>query len=205
MHPTQSTRTTILNRNGDIANLLLQRDHIDLNPMEQKILHNDLKRNIKTILGTIPVRRQKPTVEFESKYVFNVIENVLWNSIPKHMKLIDLHLIQIGSNPLPPTKCLFKIGSWTGGDRDGNPFVTAELTEKILETCKLTGLRLYLKEMEKLHEEISMNNCSNELKEYIQDNIIQIGHSRLDEPYRIIFHDLCDRITYTINHKKFDA
>eukprot|EP00834_Sanchytrium_tribonematis_P006600 NODE_501_length_6715_cov_0.718259.p1 type:complete len:644 gc:universal NODE_501_length_6715_cov_0.718259:3706-1775(-) len=210
-HPTQASRRTMLDKYSEIAKLLLKRDTNILTPFEKRALNEDIEREVISAWGSNTVRRNKPSVEDEARYGLNVVESVLWNALPDHMKELDDVLIQNGLPALPETKSLFEFGSWTAGDRDGNPFATAEVTKRVLFISKWRAAHLYYEEIDRLLFEISLTECSSSFKKRL-DNLSTIDHISSgkslhlvfpkgvipnDEPYRILLSDLRERLKQT--------
>ena len=70
------------------------------------------------------IRRSKPSPDGEARNGLIIVERNIWSAIPELMRSLDFALHKIGAEPIPVDKSLISIGSWIGGDRDGNPFVT---------------------------------------------------------------------------------
>jgi phosphoenolpyruvate carboxylase len=92
-----------------------------------------------------------------------VVETQLWNALPNFMRTVDDALAKIGAEPLPPQAIPFVIGSWMGGDRDGNPFVTAETTRDVVLLGRWRAADLYYRQVDRLLFELSVSKCSDEL------------------------------------------
>ena len=95
----------------------------------------------------------------------SVVEDSLWHALPDHYHTVDNALKSIGQPPLPVDCCLLTIGSWMGGDRDGNPYVTAKLTERVVYLSKWRAAHMYWMEVGELMWDLSVaNSCSAELE-----------------------------------------
>ena len=92
-----------------------------------------------------------------------VVETQLWNALPNFMRTVDDALAKIGAEPLPPNVTPFVIGSWIGGDRDGNPFVTAEVTRDVILLGRWRAADLYYRQVDRLLFELSVTKASEEL------------------------------------------
>jgi len=131
-HPTQAARRSVINKHARISELLELHDRSKLlTPLQKKELLGELQENLLGIWRTNPVRRHKPSPEDEARYGLSVVEDTLWHALPDHYHTVDNALMGIGQPPLPVDCCLLTIGSWMGGDRDGNPYVTAKLTKRV--------------------------------------------------------------------------
>jgi len=137
-HPTQAARRSVINKHARISELLELHDRSKLlTPLQKKELLGELQENLLGIWRTNPVRRHKPSPEDEARYGLSVVEDTLWHALPDHYHTVDNALMGIGQPPLPVDCCLLTIGSWMGGDRDGNPYVTAKLTKRVF-VCVFT-------------------------------------------------------------------
>jgi phosphoenolpyruvate carboxylase len=91
---------------------------------------------------------------------------------------------------LPLEAAPVRFGSWMGGDRDGNPNVTPDVTKEACLLNRWVAAELYLKEVIALREELSMTSASDALRE-------RVGNAR--EPYRVLLRGLRDRLVATVN------
>ena len=182
-HPTQAVRRTLLSKYTRyvilgiildsttirIAELLEIRDRSLLTPAEAHQVQAALKREIVAIWRTNSVRRIKPTPEDEARAGLIVIEKNLWDIVPKHFRTADHALSNLGVDPLPLDTSLITFGSWIGGDRDGNPFVTAALTREILKLSRWRAAELYYKEVDRLLFELSVTQCTPAFAKMVDD------------------------------------
>jgi len=114
------------------------------------------------------VRRTKPKPEDEARSTLQVIEQTVWHAVPNYLRTIDGLMSKYGLKPLPTDASPFVFGSWAGGDRDGNPFVTPDVTRHVVYINKFRAATLYLDLIESLMFELSMLSASDELMEYNQ-------------------------------------
>mmetsp|Transcript_32228 Transcript_32228/g.79090 ORF Transcript_32228/g.79090 Transcript_32228/m.79090 type:complete len:1003 (+) Transcript_32228:38-3046(+) len=170
-HPTQATRRSLLHKQKELDQLLEERDNKKdtLTPLMKERLFMRMQQTLLASWKTNPVRSFKPTPEDEARYGISVIEESLWQAVPEHYRIIDEALRKIGMPPLPVNSQLITLGSWMGGDRDGNPYVTHDLTKKIVALSVLRAGKLYHKDVESLLWQLSMHGQANaELTEWIQ-------------------------------------
>ena len=138
------------------------------------------------------------------------MERQLWNALPNFLRTIDDALAKIGAEPLPPNVVPFVIGSWIGGDRDGNPFVTAEVTRDVILLGRWRAADLYYREVDHLLFDLSVTKASPELVERVagisvdqlwsKDRIhwdFPRGNVPSDEPYRRLLAQLRERLLAT--------
>ena len=74
-------------------------------------------------------------------------QETLWHALPDHYHTVDNALKGIGQSPLPVDCCLLTMGSWMGGDRDGNPYVTSKLTKRVVYLSQWRAAHLYWQEV----------------------------------------------------------
>lgn len=86
-----------------------------------------------------------------------------WTALPKFLRKLSQSLHKATGKHLPISATPVTFGSWMGGDRDGNPNVTAEVTKQVIYLARWIAADLYLKEIEILRFELSMSSCSDEL------------------------------------------
>lgn len=132
-HPTESRRRSIMETLRRIFLLLKNYNQIEnyTNPFVQQDTLNQLKREIQTLWKTDEVRPKKPEVEDEVKYGIYYFRQSLFNAVPEVYRYFDKALCRVMDADIEaPT--LIQFGSWIGGDRDGNPYVTHDTTRKAL-------------------------------------------------------------------------
>ena len=181
-HPTEITRRTLAIKHRRIANLLGAIDKSNSSLFTDKKRYK-LKREILSCWLTDEIHRKKPTPIEEMRSGMSVFGHVLWHTVPQFWVDLDRSLKKHTGKRLPINATPIRFGSWMGGDRDGNPFVTAKTTYQTCLILRHMALELYIEEMRELFEELSMNECDTRLK--------KLTHNA-HEPYREIILGLKD-------------
>ncbi|GIL72820.1 hypothetical protein Vretimale_4503 [Volvox reticuliferus] len=176
-HPTQVNRRTLQYKHTHIAALLQQHDRSDLTPEERRNIVLELQREVAALWQTDELRRQKPTPLDEARGGLHIVEQSLWAAVPQYMRRLSAALKRYTGHDLPLRATPFKFGSWMGGDRDGNPNVTATVTAHVTALARWMAADLYLREIDTLRFELSMSQCSQALW-IMADNITKEGHTR---------------------------
>jgi phosphoenolpyruvate carboxylase len=198
-HPTEVQRKSILDRQSEIAELLTDRDRIQLTPQEKIQNEDALRRVILTLWQTRVLRSARLTVadEIENglafyRYTFLREVAALYAEIEDTLEARLEKRISI-----PP---FLHIGSWIGGDRDGNPFVTHQVTLRAAERQSTMALDFYLAEIHKLGKELSQSvrvvDISPALEKLAADSPDKSDH-RVDEPYRRALIRIYSRLAAT--------
>ncbi|MCB9134262.1 MAG: phosphoenolpyruvate carboxylase [Anaerolineales bacterium] len=130
-HPTEAKRRTILSKVMRLAALLLELDHPGLTPREETALHRALLAEVTTFWLTSRQRTLVPFVEDEVKTTLFFVEEIFWNALPRLYADLERALAQHYPGLTPPARWL-RLASWVGGDRDGNPNVTPEVTAETI-------------------------------------------------------------------------
>ena len=130
-HPTEATRQTILRKILKISRLLLARD-LNINTRDEiDEIKLKLQTEITLLWQSNEVRFRKVTVKDEIQHGLFFFKEVLYDLIPDFYQSLNKKLRSIYDiNYASPS--LFKFGSWVGGDRDGHPFVTVDITKNTL-------------------------------------------------------------------------
>nr|GMD28537.1 phosphoenolpyruvate carboxylase 4 [Ipomoea batatas] len=162
-HPTQINRRTLQYKHIRIAHLLEYNDRPDLGIEDRDMLIEDLVREITSIWQTDELRRHKPTPVDEARAGLNIVEQTLWKAVPHYLRRVSNALKKHTGRPLPLTCTPIKFGSWMGGDRDGNPNVTSKVTKDVSLLSRWMAIDLYVREIDTLRFELSMNQCSDRL------------------------------------------
>ena len=187
-HPTEVARRTLIQKYDAIAGQLAVQDHRDLTPAERQQVRERLRRLIAEAWHTEEIRRTRPTPVDEAKWGFAVIEHSLWQAIPSHLRKVDKALFEATGLHLPLEAAPIRFASWMGGDRDGNPNVTAAVTREVLLLARWMAADLFLRDIDALAAELSMQQASSALRE-------QVGEGA--EPYRAVLKQLRDRLRAT--------
>ena len=187
-HPTEIMRRTLQYKYRRIAELLAERDRTDLTFREQEDLVDDLRREITAAWETEEVRRERPSPLEEVRSALTVFEQTSWNALPQYLRALDRTLQQVTGRALPIDAAPIRFGSWIGGDRDGNPNVTPEVTERACLMSRWTAASLYVAEIEALRGELSMTDASADVRSRV---------GSVPEPYRAILRDVQHRLEVT--------
>ncbi|WZZ58880.1 hypothetical protein YC2023_058987 [Brassica napus] len=171
-HPTQINRRTLQYKHIRMAHLLEYNDRPDLGFEDRETVIEDMVREITSLWQTDELRRQKPTPVDEARAGLNIVEQSLWKAVPHYLRRVSSSLKKLTGKPLPLTCTPIKFGSWMGGDRDGNPNVTAKVTKEVSLMSRWMAIDLYIREIDSLRFELSMNRCSDRLSR-LADEILE--------------------------------
>ncbi|QCI14319.1 phosphoenolpyruvate carboxylase [Pseudomonas putida] len=187
-HPTEVARRTLIQKYDAIAGQLAAQDHRDLTAVERQQVRERLRRLIAEAWHTEEIRRTRPTPVDEAKWGFAVIEHSLWQAVPSHLRKVDTALFETTGLRLPLEAAPIRFASWMGGDRDGNPNVTAAVTREVLLLARWMAADLFLRDIDGLAAELSMQQASRAVRERVGDSA---------EPYRALLKQLRDRLRAT--------
>ena len=205
-HPTEVKRRTLIQKYHNIIEILEQRDLLKNYPSKIKILEKKLFDELTIIWNTDDLKRFKPSPLDEARWGLAIIEDSLWDTIPKVYRRLNSIFVKNMNKGLPKNFNPIELGSWMGGDRDGNPNVTAEVTRKVILLSRWEAAKLYEKALTKIIRSYSMKKCSKKI-------LRRVGTSF--EPYRVYLRPLRDKMRLThrsieqylvnkkpLNHKK---
>jgi len=183
-HPTEVRRRSTLDREREIAALLSERDRKDLIPEEVAANEEALRRAILALWQTALLRRTRLAVIDEVANGLVYYDYTFLRELPRFYATLEDQLAEALPGPLPS---FLRIGSWIGGDRDGNPFVTAEVLCQASSMQSDRALNFYLDELHALGRELSLHgqlvNTTEELKALAERSPDRSPH-RAHEPYR---------------------
>src|SRR4051794_14438773 len=159
-HPTEVRRKSTIDREMEIAGLLDRRERTHLTAEEFEASEEQLRRAVLTLWQTNLLRRTKLTVLDEVANGLSFYDYTFLHEVPRlHCALED----RLHAEDAPGDKgareelaSFLRMGSWIGGDRDGNPFVTAEVMRGTLRLQATRVLRFYLEELHALGAELSL-------------------------------------------------
>ncbi|CAM8946652.1 unnamed protein product [Rhodiola kirilowii] len=213
-HPTQSVRRSLLQKHGRIRNCLTQFYAKDITTDDKKELDEALQREIQAAFRTDEIRRTAPTPQDEMRAGMSYFHETIWKGVPKFLRRVDTALKNVGINERVPYNApLIQFSSWMGGDRDGNPRVTPEVTRDVCLLARMMAANLYFSQIEDLMFELSMWRCNDELrvrahelhKSAKRDSKHYIEFWKQvppSEPYRVVLSDVRDKLYSTREHAR---
>ena len=188
-HPTEVTRRSLVHKHVEINKCLEKLEHDDLTPPETYRIQRRLMQLIALAWHTNEIRVARPTPIDEAKWGIAIIENSLWKAVPDFCREINFQLEKHFGVQYNVELAPVRLSSWMGGDRDGNPFVTAEVTRKVLWMNRWKAAELFLKDISDLAEELSITQCTPEYRAKYGDHV---------EPYRTVVKGLRSKLQKTL-------
>ncbi|GAA0519160.1 phosphoenolpyruvate carboxylase [Tatumella terrea] len=189
-HPTEITRRTLIHKLVEVNSCLKQLDHSDLTNYERNTVMRRLRQLVAQAWHTDEIRKIRPTPVDEAKWGFAVVENSLWEGVPAFLRELNEQAEETFGITLPVDFVPVKFTSWMGGDRDGNPNVTAPVTRHVIQLSRWKAADLFLRDIGVLISELSMSVCTDEVRELC-------GDPEALEPYRVILKRLRTQLTTT--------
>ncbi|XP_061343722.1 phosphoenolpyruvate carboxylase 2 isoform X2 [Gastrolobium bilobum] len=211
-HPTQSVRRSLLQKHGRFVHYINQYSVV----LTQSNYGNDkqeldeaLQREIQAAFRTDEIRRTPPTPQDEMRAGMSYFHETIWKGVPKFLRRVDTALKNIGVDERVPYNApVIQFSSWMGGDRDGNPRVTPEVTRDVCLLARMMAANLYFSQIEDLMFELSMWRCNDELR--LRAHELHRSSKRdakhyiefwkqipPNEPYRVILGDVRDKLYNT--------
>ncbi|WP_226399746.1 phosphoenolpyruvate carboxylase [Ferribacterium limneticum] len=199
-HPTEVQRQSLIRNHRDLARLLDQRERLQMTPEEEAENDLGIANSILTLWQSRMLRPVRLKVLDEVKNGITYFKETFFTELPRlyiqatqqlQKRYPDTHWA------LPP---FFRVGSWIGGDRDGNPFVTAEILREALRLQSAAALNHYLEEIHELGGELPLSDL---LVQVTPELLALAEHStdhspqRADEPYRRALSGIYARLAAT--------
>ncbi len=200
-HPTEVRRKSTLTRELEIAQIIDDRQRMEGNRQELEESEERLRRAILTLWRTSMLRQIKLKVLDEVANGLSYYDYTFFNELPRIYGALEDAL----TSETPPPKdgdlaSFLRVGSWIGGDRDGNPFVTADVLRETMRLQSARALRHYLDELHELGGELSLSaslvRVSPALGELAQRSTDHSANRR-DEPYRQAIGGIYSRLAAT--------
>ena len=198
-HPTEVRRKSTIDREMEIASVMQLRERVQLTPEEIVELEEQLRRAVVTLWQTNLLRRSKLTVLDEVANGLSFYDDTFLSEVPRlHNSLEDL-LDRSDSKPAP-LQSFLRLGSWIGGDRDGNPFVTGEVMRGALDLQSTKAFRLYFDQLHLLGMELSIAAHLSDVSPALRSLAERTPHPsphRSGEPYRLAIYSIYARLVAT--------
>ena len=206
-HPTEVRRKSTIDREMEIADLLDRRERMQFTPEETEAESEQLRRAVLTLWQTNLLRRTKLTVLDEVANGLSFYDYTFLRELPRlHCALEDR--LADGQADAGDVASFLRMGSWIGGDRDGNPFVTAEVMRGTLRLQSTRIIRFYLDEAHALGGELSLAahlaDVSPELRALAESSPDPSPH-RSGEPYRLAVSGIYARLAATAKRLEIET
>ncbi|WP_111639560.1 phosphoenolpyruvate carboxylase [Marinomonas shanghaiensis] len=193
-HPTEVVRRSLIRKYDNISSELEALDKDNILPLEETKHIRRLKEIITQAWHTDEIREERPTPVDEAKWGFAVIEQSLWQAVPRFFRQLDEQFSAFSSDErLPLDLAPIRFATWMGGDRDGNPNVTHKVTKEVTLLARWMAADLYIKDLNVLRSEFSMTQCNAALRERVGDSA---------QPYREVLRHLENKMLATKNWAK---
>src|SRR5947207_3591794 len=186
-HPTEAARRTVLLKRRRIAKELHRLDRLPLPESEARLLEDEIAAEIMGLWQTDEVRVQRPQVTDEIRMGLDHYSMSIFESLPRVYAEIreafrEVYASELTADQIPE---VLSFGSWIGGDRDGNPFVTVESTAEALERARNTILGHYISEIQRAIEQLSSSCRQTPVSRELQERLNQYANQMGDEPARL--------------------
>jgi phosphoenolpyruvate carboxylase len=155
-HPTEARRRTVLDKLRRLSLLVQALDAPGRPAREVQETHDRVREEISALWLTEEVRRRTPSVLDEVQNGLYYVEAALWHVVPRLYRDLEGALAETYPDDAFDVPPFLQFGSWIGGDRDGNPHVTARVTEWALRMHRDTALSLYERELSDLQRQLSV-------------------------------------------------
>ncbi|MBW7970710.1 phosphoenolpyruvate carboxylase [Bradyrhizobium sp. BR 10289] len=199
-HPTEVRRKSTMDREMEVAALLDRRERVALTADEAAASDEQLRREVLTLWQTNLLRRTKLTVLDEVANGLSFYDYTFLREVPRLVNVLEDRLEEGGEQAASELASFLRMGSWIGGDRDGNPFVTADVMRGTLRLQSSRVMQFYLNELHVLGSELSiaahLADVSEELRTLAERSPDTSPH-RSGEPYRLAVSGIYARLTAT--------
>lgn len=214
-HPTEAKRLSVLDLHREFYLLLIKLEQTHLSSTERENIYDEIKALLERWWRTGEVYLEKPSVLSERNNVMHYFTKVF----PKALKLADTQLKQSWKSmgfdasllSLPHQFPVLQFSSWVGGDRDGHPYVTAEVTASTLMEHRKAALMLLQKQLTELAARMSFSETKNPVPVSLTqaiNTLISAGGAdaqtaaqrNVHEPWRQYINLLLLKLNYTIDH-----
>jgi phosphoenolpyruvate carboxylase len=213
-HPTEARRRTLMSILRRIFLLIDAMEKPGLTRDQQVAQERQVKAQIQLLWRTNEVRTRKPTVEDEVLYGLYYFRESLFEAIPELYRYFERAMRYAYGTDNIHIPSFLRFGSWIGGDRDGNPFVTAEVTRKAIRLGMHEALHEYIKRIDDLRNRLSHSTAfitpDPAFSAYLESENRRVGNKLLadrsdqldEEPYRRLLTIMRYKLKHTLSTVK---
>ncbi|MDQ0092088.1 phosphoenolpyruvate carboxylase [Paenibacillus anaericanus] len=214
-HPTEAMRRAILDIHKRIADDVMQLDNPTLTFREREQLREKLLNEVITLWQTDELRDRKPTVLDEVRNGMYYFHETLFHVLPEVYQELERCLSKYYPEHLWHVPTYLRFGSWIGGDRDGNPSVTSDITWETLRMQRKLAVREYQRILSELFKHLSFSttivDVTDELLASIQKDRLQVTLNKTPkwnnekEPYRVKLTYMTEKLHNLLDESKKDT
>jgi len=191
-HPTEAKRTIVLDHYRALYLLLVQRENQMWTPVEREVIRGDIKTLLGLLWRTEEVFLQKPGVSAERRTVMHYLSTVFPDVLPALDERLRQAWAGLGLDPeildSPDSLPSVRLSTWVGGDRDGHPLVTAEVTRQTLDDLRLHGLLLIQRHLIELMRRTTLSDAIQPPPEPLRQRVADLT-ARLGDRGREVVDD----------------
>ncbi|MFL0446063.1 phosphoenolpyruvate carboxylase [Corynebacterium xerosis] len=204
-HPTETRRRTVFDVQKHIGASMRARHEVINAPRtartEGKLeaLDLEIRRRIMTLWQTALIRMNRPDIRDEVEVGLRYYQLSLLETVPKLNRDVAAMMRELGGDDVPENPVV-RMGSWIGGDHDGNPYVTEDVVRYATDRAAGTILRHYVKQLHSLERELSFSDRLTQ----VSVDLVELANrgqndvpNRADEPYRRAVHGIRGRVAAT--------
>ena len=200
-HPTQVQRKSILDLMRKISDTLSKYENVEIHQIDENEWIDELNSEIKILWQTSMLRTSQLRVTDEIDNALSYYNITFFDEIPKLTNKFQKISEELGENKSNSEKLLpLTMGMWIGGDRDGNPYVTADTLETSAQTQALNLFQYYLDKIERIYRNLSLSNTMIKVSknlENLSEKSGKVSPHRVNEPYRRALTAINDRLLAT--------
>ncbi|NJC34980.1 phosphoenolpyruvate carboxylase [Sphingomonas jejuensis] len=192
-HPTEVRRKSMIDHRNRIATLMRLRDSGAEETPDGDLLADAIHRQVALLWQTRPIRRERMPVADEAETALSYLRDSFLPALPALYARWERAL---GARPAS----FLRPGTWIGGDRDGNPFVTADALRSAMAHASAAAIDSYLDQLHALGAELSISNelaAASAAVQTLADRSGDDAPSRQDEPYRRALTGIYARLSAT--------
>ena len=207
-HPTEVQRKSILDCHREIASLLEARDRMQLTPDELATNEEGLRRAILSLWQTRILRELRLTVQDEIENGMAYYRYTFLQQLPRLYAELEDQLNARWPQRQWRIPAFLTMGSWIGGDRDGNPYVTHDVTRYALARQSAMSLEYYLEQVQQLRSELAQSVRLVQVTAELEALAARSGEDsehRRDEPYRRALNGIGQRLSATLGAFSHDS